>query len=249
MQIDKIFQRINFIKGEKFTPSIENLNLLINAFILKVPYENLNFKFKVKFSVNILDIYKKIVELRRGGVCYETNTLFAYLIKSLGYKVNMIFANVNDETNIASNYPHLALMVTIKKEDYLVDVGMGLGPRSAIKIDDEFYEVEAEGYKYSIRSAGSTYALLQKDDKETITKYTFTKDVKRVSDFSYVFDEIQYEKYSNEAPLLVTLAKKDGRVTVIDDKLIIKKDDDKRVLDIKTMNKAKLLNDYFDIKF
>lgn len=250
MQIEAILRRIKLDENNKYEPTLENLKTLIKGFLLNVPYENLDFKLNRGFSVNILKIYEKIVDNNRGGVCYETNTLFSYLIKSLGYKVQMIFAQVIDETNIASNYPHLALLVNIDGYDYLVDVGMGVGPHEPLKIDDEEHSTNSENRDFFIRSAGNEYALLEKNSKGEInTKYTFTKDIKRVADFSYIFTQEEYEKYSKNAPILVTKALENGRVTIYDNQISVKEDDKKRSWDISSENKAEVLRDYFDMRF
>ena len=250
MQIEAILQRIDLDNSKTYEANLENLKLLMKNFLLTVPYENLDFKLNRGFSVNILKIYEKLIDNNRGGVCYETNTLFSYLIKTLGYKVQMIFANVVDETNIASNYPHLALIVELDGFDYLVDVGMGVGPHEPLKIDDEAHIIYSEGKEFKIRSASTLYALLEKNsDGETITKYTFTKEPKRVADFSYIFTQEEYEKYSKAAPLLVTKALKNGRVTIYDTQISIREDDKKRSWDISSENKTEVLRDYFNITF
>lgn len=248
MEIDKILQRIKFKNDERIEPTLNNLKELMTSYILNVPYENLSLKLKLGFSSNLLNIYKKIVRQNRGGVCYESNTLFAYLIQKLGYKVKMIFAQVEDKENIASNYPHLALMVRINKEDYLVDVGMGVGPWEPISIDNETHKVLSENSTYSIKKDNEKFNLLENKNGEVEIKYSFTKESRRVADFSSIFTETEYENYAQKAPILVTQAIENGRLTIYNNILSIKKDSEKRSFDITNMDKREVLKKYFNIE-
>lgn len=247
MQIEKILNRIGV--NNILEPTLENLSLLQEAYILNVPYENLDFVFKREFSVNILKIYEKIVENNRGGICYESNTLFMYLLKTLGFNSKMIFSKIMDITYIGADYPHLALLVEIDNKEYLVDVANGQNVRVPLPLEDENYIAISENIEYKIKKNNQEYYLMYNHKhKGWKIRYIFTKDEKRVADFSGVFEnQNNYEQFSN-IPLLVTKALKDGRITLTDDMITYKKNKDKRVWGISLENRAEVLRDYFNLE-
>ncbi|RXJ95638.1 hypothetical protein CRV00_04135 [Malaciobacter molluscorum] len=251
MEIEKILNRIEiFDKPSKIDISIENLTKLHESYILNVPYENLDFVFKKEFSVNILKIYEKIVCNNRGGICYESNTLFMYLLKNLGFDVQMIFAKVEDITYIGADYPHLALLVRIENKEYLVDVANGQNVRVPLCLNEDKI-VKSEGIEYKLKKINEEEFALMYNHKYRSwqTRYIFTKEKREVSDFSCVFENTKnYQQFSNHAPLLVTKALEDGRVTLTDETMTYKKDKEKRVWEISLENRAEVLRDYFNIE-
>lgn len=248
MEVENILRRINLDASESYTPTLPTLQLLTQSYLLAVPYENIDFALKIAFSSNILKIYEKIVEKNRGGICYESNTLFAYLLKNMGFDVKMILAKVEDLTYIGYDYPHLALLVCIDEVDYLVDVANGQNVREPMPLNDESYISVAEDNEYKIERNDETYTLwANKKHKEWCARYHFTKEAKKVSDFSMVFEGKSYHDFAEHAPLLVTRALNDGRVTLTDNMMFLKKDGQKRAWDISNENRAEVLRDYFDI--
>lgn len=248
MEIGKILRRIGLDDKQILKTDLNTLKLLINHYLLSVPYENLDFKFKREFSANILKIYTKIVEQKRGGVCYESNTLFAYLLESLGFDVKMIFAKVDDLTYIGYDYPHLALLVTLDEKEYLVDVANGQNVREAMNINDDSYISIAEHNEYKIIKGDIDYKLfVNHRHKGWIPRYHFTTQAVSVSDFDSIFEGEHYHKFADHAPLLVTLALKEGRITLTDDTMIHKIGEEKKKWNISEENRAEVLRDHFDI--
>ena len=54
--------------------NLETLNHYITRFMYTVPFENISVQNQIPISVNIDDLYEKIVINHRGGFCYEMNT-------------------------------------------------------------------------------------------------------------------------------------------------------------------------------
>ncbi|NQY93209.1 MAG: arylamine N-acetyltransferase [Campylobacteraceae bacterium] len=248
MKISKILERINLDSSKTYEPTLQTLQLLQKQYMLNVPYENLDFVLNRGFSADLLKIYEKIVLNNRGGICYESHTLFIYLLKTLGFRVQMIFAKVEDLTYIGKDYPHLIILVNLHDIDYLVDVANGQSVREPMNIDDENFISIAENNEYKIKATRNEYILLvSHKQKDWVPRYYFTKEPKRVSDFADIFEGNDYHKFANKAPLLVTLAKKNGRVTMQDDTITVKEGNNRRSWNISKENKAEILRDYFNI--
>ena len=249
MQIANILERINLDSSKTYKPTLETLQLLQKQYLLNIPYENLDFTLNREFSVNIFKIYEKIVHNNRGGICYESNTLFVYLLETLGFNIHMIFAKVEDLTYIGKDYPHLVILVHIDGVDYLVDVANGQNVREPMNIDNENFISKSEDDEYKIKNTGDEYTLLVKHkQKDWLPRYYFTKEQKKVSDFEDMFESDKYHEFANKVPLLVTLATKNGRITMTDDIIIIKDGETRRSWNITKENRAEVLRDYFNIE-
>lgn len=131
---------------------LEFLRALQQAFLLKVPFENLDLHYSKHktISVDPEAIYSKIVGLKagraRGGYCSENNNLFAIFLRSLGFSMYMISARVSYTSAPGSspNDPrfaglgHQATIVTVQGRRYLVDMGFGNGgPTSPLLLQHE----------------------------------------------------------------------------------------------------------------
>jgi N-hydroxyarylamine O-acetyltransferase len=249
MEIDNILERLQLDTSKAYEPNLETLQLLTKHYLLAVPYENLDFALNIPFSANILKIYDKIVNRNRGGICYESNTLFAYFLKSLGFDVKMILAKVEDLTYIGYDYPHLALWVQLNDTDYLVDVANGQNVREPMPLYDEEYMSIAENNEYKItQNKGMFTLLVNHKHKGWSPRYHFTKEAKNVSDFAHVFEGKSYHDFANHAPVLVTRALQNGRVTLTDNMMFLKAGNEKRAWDVSEENKAEVLRDYFNIE-
>ena len=95
------------------------------AHLMAVPYENLDILGKVPLSLEIPDLYDKLVRRRRGGYCFELNGLFAWLLEQLGFPVTQFMARfLRDETGIPMRR-HRVLRVEAEGQPWLCDVGVG----------------------------------------------------------------------------------------------------------------------------
>lgn len=248
MQIEKILERINVDSSKTYKPTLQTLQLLQKQYILNVTYENLDFFLKKEFSSDLSIVYEKIVNNNRGGICYESHTLFIYLLKTLGFCANLIFAKVEDLTYIGKDYPHLVILVNLEGIDYLVDVANGQNVREPMPIDDEKFISRAENNEYKIRVTNDEYTLLVNHKQEGwLPRYYFTKEEKIASDFANIFKSDKNHNSDSKIPLLVTLAKEDGRITMMDDMMIVKEAGIRRSWNISKENRSVVLGEYFNM--
>jgi N-hydroxyarylamine O-acetyltransferase len=118
----------------------ETLAAIQSAHLHAVPFENLDISILDRaFSLDLSDIYEKIVERGRGGFCFELNGLLAALLESLGFEVWRMAAQFADDP-AADPFDHLVLMVGVPAEDsrWYVDVGAGrVNPERPVPIGAE----------------------------------------------------------------------------------------------------------------
>jgi N-hydroxyarylamine O-acetyltransferase len=107
------------------TLNIDGLRQLQYAHLMRVPFENLDIHLGRPIRLDVASFFEKIVIGRRGGFCYELNGLFACLLRSLGFQVNLLSARTaNREGDFGPEFDHLALRVDLD-QPYLADVGFG----------------------------------------------------------------------------------------------------------------------------
>jgi len=135
-QLNYYLKRIEF--ANELKASVECLFQLQLQHLMHVPFENLDIHLNKQISLNIDDFYKKIVEHKRGGFCYELNGLFNQLLKAIGFKTVLISCRPYNASSDSFNeeFDHLAIITTIEKSQWLADVGFGEFSLSPLKIED-----------------------------------------------------------------------------------------------------------------
>ena len=107
---------------------LQGLTKLLHAQLTHVPFENLDiWNSGTCPSLDVEDLYHKIVLRRRGGYCFELNTLFRALLNSLGFDAYQVIASLVDENGVAAPPAHNAIICLLDGEKYFLDVGFG-GP-------------------------------------------------------------------------------------------------------------------------
>jgi len=106
-------------------PTIETLHALQSLHNESVPYENLDIMNGVPLSLEVPAIYDKVVTRGRGGYCFETNGLFAWLLRRVGFNVTEHFARYLRDEPALPMRRHRVLLVEAEGATYLCDVGIG----------------------------------------------------------------------------------------------------------------------------
>lgn len=81
---------------EQQPPTLAYLNKLMIYFTARIPFENFAIHYSIshKIRIDVPHVFDKIVQQSRGGYCMELNTLFAALMRSLGYSLYTIGGRV-----------------------------------------------------------------------------------------------------------------------------------------------------------
>jgi N-hydroxyarylamine O-acetyltransferase len=110
------------------TPTLETLRALHWLHPAAITFENLDPLMKRPVCLQVDALMTKLVAQRRGGYCYEQNTLFAAVLRSLGYCVVTLAARVlwGAPKGVVRPRAHMLLRVELPQGSYLADVGFGL---------------------------------------------------------------------------------------------------------------------------
>ena len=125
MDVKKYFARIGLEMPETVVADSELLRKLHFAHCTTVPYENLDMIRGVPTSLEEENMYRKVVEEGRGGVCFELNGIFGCLLKTLGYKVTDYAARYLRGESTIPMRRHRVLKVEATDGIWLCDVGIG----------------------------------------------------------------------------------------------------------------------------
>lgn len=213
MNIEAYLERINY--HGSLAPTAAILRALQFAHLLSVPFENLSIHAAEPIVLEDEALFTKIVERRRGGFCYEANGLFAALLRSLGFHVQMLSAEVaNAEGGFSQPFDHLTLLVSLD-ERWLVDVGFGDSFREPLRLDETAEQVQGNR-AYRILRDGDYFVLLQKPAAgEWQPQYRFTLEP---HEFAHYAEMCRYHQTSPLSHFtrgrVCTLATESGRITL-----------------------------------
>jgi N-hydroxyarylamine O-acetyltransferase len=76
-------------------------------------------------SLELPDIEAKLVKARRGGYCFEHNTLLAAVLERIGFAVTRLAARVRMGASKPRPRSHMLLAVDVAGSPWLADVGFG----------------------------------------------------------------------------------------------------------------------------
>jgi N-hydroxyarylamine O-acetyltransferase len=215
MDPEAYLRRIRYEGPRQPTPDV--LRNLHRAHMLSVPFENLDIGAKRPIILDTERLLHKVVDLHRGGFCYELNGAFAWLLRSFGFEVNMLSARVARRDGSSSpEFDHMALEVRDAVGDYwLADVGFGdcfLEPLSL----NHSTESEQMGKTYRLLADGDTLLLQRKSpEKDWAPQYQFTRTPHQLEEFVSMCDFHQTSPESSFTQRrLCSLAIVGGRITL-----------------------------------
>ncbi|MER6958363.1 MULTISPECIES: arylamine N-acetyltransferase [unclassified Streptomyces] len=125
--LDAYLRRIGW-GGERRAdlPTLRGVHL---AHTRALPFENLDPLGGSAPSLAPADLIAKLVRSRRGGYCYEHNSLLSVVLEALGFRVTLLTARVVVGAERFEERPrtHMALLVEAPgdPQPYLADVGFG----------------------------------------------------------------------------------------------------------------------------
>ncbi|MFZ4929370.1 arylamine N-acetyltransferase family protein [Chryseobacterium sp. Mn2064] len=125
LELKNYLERIGL--SESVTGNLETVKRLTQLHPKHITFENVDSFTGTVPSIKTEDIFDKLVNKKRGGYCYEQNSLFKDVLQTLGFNVKMHLARVlwSSKDGSETARTHMLLSTEIKGERYLVDVGFG----------------------------------------------------------------------------------------------------------------------------
>lgn len=131
----QVHQYLNRINLSDCHPDLAGLTQLQEHHLTHIPFENLDIVVGREIPLDYPHLFEKVVTNRRGGYCFELNTLYAQLLKALGFAPKPILGRVW-VSNPLHTPPrnHLAHLIDLEGKTYVTDVGFG-GLMTSIPLD------------------------------------------------------------------------------------------------------------------
>jgi N-hydroxyarylamine O-acetyltransferase len=116
-------RRIGFAGA--LAPTRECLDRLIVDHASAIPFENIEVLAHRVPKLDLAGLQDKLVHRRRGGYCFEQNTLFRAVLQAIGFDVRPMEARIRSgvPADVVTARTHLATHVVLDGVAHLVDVG------------------------------------------------------------------------------------------------------------------------------
>ncbi|MBZ5629328.1 MAG: arylamine N-acetyltransferase [Acidobacteriia bacterium] len=262
MNLDAYLRRISY--SGPLAPTLETLRALHYAHLLAVPFENLDIHRGVPIALDQQHLFDKIVLRRRGGFCYELNSLFAALLSHLDFQVTLFSARVPiQENRVGPEFDHLTLRVDLDTP-WLADVGFGesfieplpLLPNAEQFQRDVFYCLDTRDDRWRVLRYSPEpgnrrgVAVLTDAACEWRMLYDFTLQPQRISDFYAMCRHHQTSPESHFTRNRVcSILTPTGRVTLTGARLVITEGATRREIAVATSEEYDTaLQQYFGIR-
>lgn len=248
MEIQKYLERIEV--NTDIDVNLSTLRRIHRQHLLTVPFENLDIHLYNNLRVDFDSLYNKIVNKKRGGICYELNWLLYFLLKNMAFNVRVLGGKVIEQNG--TYFDHMLLIVELHSKEYLVDVGYGDNFLEPLEFHTGIVQKDNKGL-FKLTQIDNTHFELKKFSEEINefkTEYTFKNEVKKINDFQ---NRIDYFTHSEESifkkNFFCSLEKENGRLSLKQDKFLLTQDGTKTTKQISSsIEYIEYLRDSFNIK-
>ncbi|WP_030389421.1 arylamine N-acetyltransferase family protein [Streptomyces sp. NRRL S-241] len=133
-------------------PDLDTLYAVHRAHTAAIAFESLDVLLGRPVALDLKSIEAKLVHDRRGGYCYEQNSLLAAALERIGFEVSGRGARNRTRGDWLLAVTHAVLVVTVEGEPWLCDAGFGhQGPREPLPLGRPGTEVRQGEWTYRVR--------------------------------------------------------------------------------------------------
>jgi len=138
-------------------PTESELVRLHAAHALTIPFENLDIHLGRGIDPSPGAVFDKLVRNRKGGFCFEQNSLLYGMLDGLGFTVRRLMGRVTFNATAPRPRTHLINLVEIGERSWIADVGFGVyGFVEPVPFEiDRVHEAGDEAYRI-VAAAGTT---------------------------------------------------------------------------------------------
>ncbi len=162
LDLDAYFARIGLPDLPRDS-TVDTLHVLSRAHVQAIPFENIDVLLGRPVRLDLPSLEAKLVGDRRGGYCFEQNTLMLGVLRQLGFQARLLGGRVRYQRPREYTPPrtHVLVRVEVEGEAWLVDVGMGgLSLTAAIRLDREGPQATPHDERRIVREGDLRYQQL-----------------------------------------------------------------------------------------
>lgn len=120
--LDAYLERIGTEAGP---PNDETLARIVRGHARAIPFENLDIQRGLPIRLDVPSLVAKLVRQRRGGYCFEHNTLLLHALEGLGFSARPLAGRVRYLGSALLPRTHMLLLVELGPRSFIADVGFG----------------------------------------------------------------------------------------------------------------------------
>jgi N-hydroxyarylamine O-acetyltransferase len=181
LDLDSYLARIGY--DGALAPALEVLGGLHLAHATHIPFENLDILLGRPVLLDLDGLQAKLVRGRRGGYCFEQNTLFAAALGRVGFRVTPLAARVRFGADEVRPRTHMLLKVEIDGSDWLADVGFGGEVLLQPLPMEPGRESHQFGRTYCLSEDAGLWVLRSRHARAWLDLYAFTTEPQYAVDF------------------------------------------------------------------
>lgn len=168
-------------------PSLHYLAELQSLHIESFAWNTVDVHFGKRVTLDPHAILDKFITKQKGGLCYELNGAFCYLLQQLGFDAHLATCFALNYHADPFDFPsdtHAIIIVKLEDVKYLVEVGYGDLFKSPIKIEDNSYYQDNSGqYRIIYRQDLNRYQLEMQNLQNWVPQYHFATTPRELSSF------------------------------------------------------------------
>jgi len=142
-------------------PTRECLDRLIAGHAAAIPFENIEVLARHVPKLDLQGLQDKLVRRRRGGYCFEQNTLFRAVLQAIGFDARPMEARIRSgvPADVVTARTHLTTRVILDGEAHLVDVGCStVAPLAPLQLASRDRQAAGSGF-YRLVEVGDELLL------------------------------------------------------------------------------------------
>jgi N-hydroxyarylamine O-acetyltransferase len=237
IDIPAYFARIGYTGPQE--ASLAALHGIMAAHVRSIPFENLDVLLGRAISLEPGRIAHKLIDERRGGYCFEQNTLLLHVLESLGFAVTALSARVRVQRprDVQPARTHMFLRVEVGDESWLADVGIGgFSLTAPLRLELDTPQTTPHEPRRIVSEGAWTGFALRAPDARLFHQAYFADSWHDICDFTLEampeIDRVLGNWYTSAHPeshfrnrLIVARATDEGRVTLANRELGIRRRD------------------------
>ncbi len=166
MKPEQIRQYLHKLQLNHLDPKVDYATLaaLQGAHLKLISFDNFDCMHGRITSLKHEDLFQKIIMHNRGGICFELNGLFNWLLESLGFDVVSFAARYIDKRETYQIRRHRLMCVTIDGKRYMTDVGVNSeSPRIPLRLEENLLQSDGISQYKFVRDEFWGWLLWQKE--------------------------------------------------------------------------------------
>jgi N-hydroxyarylamine O-acetyltransferase len=225
IDLDAYCARISYAGSRE--PTLAMLRALHWQHVSTIPFENLDVLRQRPIRLDVTSLQQKLVRDRRGGYCFEHNSLLFAVLLALGYRVTPLLGrglwrNRNRPDLPPAPRTHMLLRVDLPEGPFIADVGYGgAGYPYPLQLSPGLAQPSAHG-TYRIVEHEHEYELQAEIGKEHGGVYRFSREPQSLIDYEPLNWFTSTSPQSNFTQhLIVSRLTEEGRYIVSDDEFTL----------------------------